>query len=71
MDKDRKGWVDSMTFREYLVTCDEFEQTVLLANLARRFPNYDSYSPSQKSQALKELSKYLDEEMPIKRETER
>ena len=59
-----------MTLREYLVTCDEFEQTVIVANLARRFPNYDSYSPSQKKQVLKEMSKYLDEEF-IKGETER
>ena len=59
-----------MTLREYLVTCDEFEQTVIMANLARRFPNYDSYSPRQKSQVLKELSKCLDEEF-IKGETEK
>ena len=51
-----------MTYREYLETCDdEFEKTVILANLARKHPHYDTYSPKRKKETLKEL---LDAEMP-------
>ena len=51
-----------MTYRQYLETCnDEFERTVIIANLARKHPNYDSYSPRRKAEVLKEL---LDAEMP-------
>ena len=48
-----------MTLREYLITCDEFERTIILANISRRCPDYDSYGPSQKKKALKELSKMI------------
>lgn len=51
-----------MTYRQYLETCnDEFEKTVIIANLARKHPNYDSYSARRKKEVLKEL---LDSEMP-------
>jgi hypothetical protein len=51
-----------MTYREYLENCkDEFERTVIIANLARKHPDYDRYSPNQKRKVLKEL---LDTEMP-------
>ena len=54
-----------MTYRQYLETCgDEFERTVIIANLARKHPNYDSYSPRRKAEVLKEL---LDAEMPQKK----
>ena len=37
-----------MTYRQYLENCtDEFEKTIIIANLARRCPNYDSYSPNR------------------------
>ena len=53
---------EGMTYRQYLETCDdEFERTIITANLARKHPNYDSYSPRRKSEVLKEL---LDAEMP-------
>ncbi len=33
-----------MTYRQYLETCnDEFEKTIIIANLARKHTNYDSY----------------------------
>ena len=45
-----------MTYREYLETCDdEFERVVILANLARKHPHYDTYSPKRKKETLKEL----------------
>lgn len=51
-----------MTYGQFLETCeDEFEKTVIIANLARRHPNYDSYSRRRKAETLKEL---LDAEMP-------
>lgn len=51
-----------MTYRQYLKTCnDEFEKTIIIANLARKHPNYDSYSARRKKEVLKEL---LDSEMP-------
>lgn len=51
-----------MTYRQYLEICDdEFERTIIVANLARRYPNYDSYSLTRKKEVLKEL---LDAEMP-------
>lgn len=51
-----------MTYRQYLETCaDEFEKTIIIANLARKCPNYDSYSPRRKKEVLKEI---LDAEMP-------
>ncbi len=51
-----------MTYRQYLEACDdEFERTVIIANLARKHPNYDYYSPQRKKETLKEL---LDAEMP-------
>ena len=57
-----------MTYRQYLETCnDEFERTIIIANLARKHPNYDSYSARRKKEVQKEL---LDSEMPIIRCTE-
>lgn len=51
-----------MTYREYLEKCDdEFEKTVIIANLARRHPNYNSYSQRVKKEVRNAL---LDEEMP-------
>ena len=51
-----------MTYRQYLETCDhEFERMIIIANLARKHPNYANYSDSRKKQTLKEL---LDAEMP-------
>ena len=45
-----------MTYGEYLEKCtDEFEKTVIIANLAREYPNYDRYSPRYKAQIRKEL----------------
>lgn len=51
-----------MTYRQYLENCtDEFEKAIITTNLARRYPNYDSYSTRRKREVLKEL---LDSEMP-------
>ena len=51
-----------MTYRQYLASCnDEYEKTIIIANLARKHPNYDSYSARRKREVLKEL---LDSEMP-------
>lgn len=51
-----------MTYRQYLENCsDEFEKTIIITNLARKHPNYDSYSARKKKEVLKEL---LDSEMP-------
>lgn len=51
-----------MTYRQYLENfSDEFERTIIMANLARKHPNYDSYSLIRKKEVLKEL---LDVEMP-------
>lgn len=45
-----------MTYREYLENCkDEFEQAVIVVNLARKHPDYDRYSSNQKQKVLKEL----------------
>ena len=50
-----------MTYREYLENCqDEFEKVIILANLARKVPDYEYYSPTRKKQTLKDL---LDAEM--------
>lgn len=51
-----------MTYREYLENCnDEFERTIIIANLARKHPNYDCYSTRRKKEVQKEL---LDAEIP-------
>ena len=51
-----------MTYRQYLETCnDEFEKKIIITNLARKHPKYDSYSARRKKEVLKEL---LDSEMP-------
>lgn len=51
-----------MTYKQYLENCsDEFERTIIITNLARKYPNYDSYSVRRKKEVLKEL---LDSEMP-------
>ena len=52
-----------MTYRQYLETCnDEFEKAIIIANLARKHPKYDSYSARRRKEVQKEL---LDSEMPI------
>lgn len=52
-----------MTYREYLQQCtDEFEKAVIIVNLARSCPKYDSFPPSQKKKKLQEL---LNQEMKI------
>ena len=51
-----------MTYRQYLENCDdEFEKTVIIANLARQCPDYDRLSPTRKKQVQNSL---LDAEMP-------
>lgn len=51
-----------MTYKQYLENCtDEFEKAIIITNLARKHPNYDSYSTRRKREVLKEL---LDFEMP-------
>ena len=51
-----------MTYRQYIETCkDEFERAVIIVNLARKHPKYDSYSSRRKVEVLKEL---LDAEIP-------
>lgn len=51
-----------MTYRQYLETCnDEFEKAIIIINLARKYPKYDSYSARRKKEVQKEL---LDLEMP-------
>ena len=51
-----------MTYKQYLENCsDEFEKVIIIANLARKHPNYDSYSARRKKEVLKEL---LDSEIP-------
>lgn len=58
-----------MTYRQYLENCtDEFEKTIIIANLTRRYPNYDNYSPNRKKQVRKEM---LDAEMPMESEKKR
>jgi hypothetical protein len=50
-----------MTYRQYFETCnDEFEKAIIISNLARKHPKYDSYSARRKKEVLKEL---LDSEM--------
>lgn len=45
-----------MTYRQYLENCsDEFEKIIIIANLARKHPKYDSYSERRKKETLKEL----------------
>lgn len=45
-----------MTYRQYLENCsDEFEKIIIIANLARKHPKYDSYSARRKKETLKEL----------------
>lgn len=52
-----------MTYKQYLENCsDEFEKAIIITNLARKYPKYDSYSTRRKKEVLKEL---LDSEMPI------
>lgn len=52
-----------MTYRQYLETCnDEFEKAIIISNLARKHPKYDSYSARRKKEVQKEL---LDCEMPM------
>lgn len=51
-----------MTYKQYLDTCDnEFEKAVIIINLARQYPNYDSYSSKQKKELLSSL---FNKEMP-------
>lgn len=51
-----------MTYRQYLDTCgDEFERAIIIVNLARKHPKYDSYSSRRKAEVLEEL---LDTEIP-------
>ncbi len=51
-----------MTYREYLQQItDEFEKAVIILNLARKCPNYDTLSPKAKE---KIRNKLLDTEMP-------
>ena len=51
-----------MTYRQYLKQCeDEFEKTIIIANLARRCPNYEKLSQRSKKEVREEL---LDAEMP-------
>lgn len=58
-----------MTYRQYLENCtDEFEKIIIIANLARKHPNYDNYSTRRKKEVLKEL---LDCEMPIAKSEEK
>lgn len=57
-----------MTYRQYLETCDdEFERIIIIASLARKHPDYDTYSRRRKQETLKEL---LDAEMPMTAESE-
>ena len=52
-----------MTYRQYLEICDtELERAIITVNLARKHPNYDSYSPRRKAEVVKEL---LDAEIPM------
>ena len=58
-----------MTYRQYLDACDdEFERTIIIANLARKHPDYDSYSSRRKAEVLKEL---LDAEIPMSEREDR
>lgn len=51
-----------MTYREYLnQVTDEMERAIIIVNLARQCPNYDSYTPLGKKRALNRL---LNQEMP-------
>lgn len=46
-----------MTYRQYLESCnDEFEKTIIIANLARKHPNYDSYSARRKKRSAKGIT---------------
>ena len=47
-----------MTYRQYLETCeDEFEKMVIIANLARKYPDYDRYSPRRKKRSIKRITR--------------
>lgn len=38
-----------MTYKQYLENCsDEFEKAIIIINLARKYPKYDSYSTRRK-----------------------
>ena len=51
-----------MTYKEYLEkTTDEMEKAIIIVNLARQCPRYDSYTPLGKKRALNKL---LNQEMP-------
>ncbi|MBR4313529.1 MAG: hypothetical protein IKP66_01310 [Lachnospiraceae bacterium] len=51
-----------MTYKEYLDQCkDEFEKAVIITNLARQCPNYDSFTPLGKK---RELNRLLKQEIP-------
>lgn len=51
-----------MTYREYLERCDEYEKIIIIANLARKHPNYDKYTITSKRKVIKDL---LDSEIPF------
>lgn len=46
-----------MTYRQYLESCDdEFERTIIIANLARKHPNYSTYSERRKKRSKKRIT---------------
>lgn len=46
-----------MTYRQYLENCsDEFEKIIIIANLARKHPKYDSYSARRKKGNVKGIT---------------
>lgn len=49
-----------MTLQEYLKECDEFEKAVIILNIARKYPSYETMSQFQKKQILAEI---LEEEI--------
>ncbi len=58
-----------MTYGQYLEQCeDEFERVIIIANLARRYPNYNEYSPQRQARVRREL---LNMEMPETEQTEK
>jgi len=51
-----------MTYKQYLDTCDdELEKAIIITNLARKYPEYDSYSSKKKRELLNSL---LNKEIP-------
>ena len=50
-----------MTWRQFLANCDEYEKTIIVANLARNYPEYDKYHWTRKQEIVKEI---LDSEIP-------